>query len=287
MQRFLRIIKDFKEYFTFAGLVILSLILISIGDITKLSGFRTIVIGSVGWMQEAFAWIPNTGALQTENRALRQLNLQLSNEVTKMRTAVIENQKLRQMIDLKTNLTYEVITAEVIGKSNIELRNYYTVNKGYKDGVKEGMAVRSDAGLVGVIYGVTKNYSLVELITNKNVKISSMVQRSRLDGILIWEGGEYFQLKNIPKSYDVITKDTIVTSNYSNKYPKNIPIGEVISRKELPGDIFMRINVKPFVNFATLEQVFIIQELSDPERIAIIEQIDEKLKLRKMGPARK
>ena len=248
-----------------------------------MSGFRTVVIGSIGWLQDVFSWIPDTGALQSENKALRQLNLQLSNEVIKMRTAIIENQKLRDMIQLKQNITYETETAEVVGKSQIELRNYYTINKGRKDGLRIGMSVRSDAGLVGVISDVTNNYSLVELLMNKNVKVAALVQRSRFDGILTWEGDINFSLKDIPKSYDVKVGDTIITSNFSNKYPGEIPIGYVVSKKELPGDIYSRINVKAFVNFATLEQVFVLKYIPDPERQKLINMIDEKLKIRARG----
>jgi rod shape-determining protein MreC len=281
MQRILKFIRNYKEYFTFAVLVIAGLYLVTIGDVTKLSGFRTFVVGGVGWLQEMFSWIPDTGALKSENKTLRELNLQLANEVIKMRTSVIENQKLRDMIELKKELKYENESAEVVGKTSIEFRNYYILNKGENFGINEGMAVRSDAGLVGVISGVTKNYSLVELIINRNVKIAAMLQRTRYDGILSWDGAESFDLLNVPKSYDIKKGDTVVTSNYSNKYPNKVPIGYVISKKALPGDIYARIKVKPFVNFSTLEQVFVLKYIPDPERRELIDKIDEKLRIRK------
>ncbi len=281
MQRILKFIKTFKEYFTLIVLVIFSLILISIGDITKLNGFRTVIISTVGWLQEMFDWLPDRGALETENRALRELNLQLSNEVTSLRTAVIENKKFRKLLDLRNSFDYPVIVAEVVGRTNVEMRNYYTINKGENDSLNVGMAVRSDAGLVGVIVASSKNYSLVELIRNKNVNISSIVQRSRYHGILTWEGGAYFKLKYTPKSFDIVKGDTIITSNYSNKYPQNIPIGYVVSTEELPGDIYKRILVKPFVNFETLEQVFVIKFIPNSEKVKLIEKMIEQLKLRK------
>lgn len=281
MHRVKRIIKDYKEYFTFVALVIISLILISSSDISRLGGFRTVVIGTIGWMQSAFSWIPDTGALKSENKTLRELNLQLNNEVSKMRISIIENKKLKALIKLKSEIKYETISADVIGKTDIELRNYYMLNQGKADGVRTGMSVRTDAGLVGVIAGVTEHYSLVELIINRNVKIAGMVQRTRYDGILSWAGSQNFSLNNIPKSYDVIVGDTIVTSNYSDKYPSNLPIGYVVNKLELPGDIFARISVKPFVNFATLEQVFILKFIPDEERQKLIDKMDEKLKARK------
>ena len=85
---------------------------------------------------------------------------------------------------------------------------------------------------------------------------------------------------------DVKPGDTIITSNFSNKYPKEIPVGFVERTLELPGDIYMRIEVKPFVNLATLEQVFILKYIPDPERLKLIRGIDEKLRIR-MDAAKK
>ncbi len=285
MRKITRLIKRFKDYITFVILVAFSLVLISIGDVSKLGGFRAVVVGGVGWLQDAFSWIPDTGALKSENKALRELNLQLSNEIIKMRNAVIENKKLRRLLKLKKDIDKEVIAAEVIGKTNIEMRNYYTVNRGKKDGLKMGMAARSDAGLVGVVSSTSENYSLIELITNRNVKISSKFQRTRFRGILVWQGGYYFAMKDVPKSYDVSVGDTVLTSNFSGKYPPEIPIGFVVSVKKLPGDIFARIQVKPFVEFAVLGQVFIIKSLPDPDRLKLIQKMEDKLKERK-SPSR-
>ncbi|MGA2298059.1 MAG: rod shape-determining protein MreC [FCB group bacterium] len=281
MQNFINFVAKYKEYVSLVALIVISLSLISMGDVTRIGGFRTVVVGSTGWLQNMFSWIPRPGAMQSENRALRELNLQLSSEVTKMRNAVIENKKLRDMLNFRDKSEYPVIAAEVVGKNTIEMRNYLTLNRGKNDSIDVGMGVRNDAGLVGVVIGATENYSLVELIVNRDIKITAQVQRSRLNGILTWEGGEVFELKNVPKSYDVKIGDNILTSELSNKYPSDIPIGYVVEVKEEAGNIFITIAVKPFVNFATLEEVFVIKHLPNPERTALIKQMDELLRARK------
>lgn len=58
-------------------------------------------MGGIGWMQTAFSWIPNPLALKNENAALRELNLQLSDERAKIRQAIVENDKLRKMLEFK------------------------------------------------------------------------------------------------------------------------------------------------------------------------------------------
>lgn len=277
MSRIGAIISRFKEVIVFTGLVLVSLIFISNGNLSQMGGFRTIVIGGIGWFERAFSWIPNPGALQSENRALRQLNLQLSTEVTRMRKAMIENERLREMIEFKKKSPNSLISSEVVGKTSIEMRNYITIDRGGADGIKKGMPVRTDAGLVGVVLGYSQNYSIIEVIRNRNVKISAVVQRTGYNGIVVWEEGEYFYLNNIPSSFDVQKGDVVLTSNYSNKYPVDIPIGEIVDVRNDPSTLFHKIYIKPFVNFNTISEVFVIQQVPDPERTRLIKQIENYL----------
>jgi rod shape-determining protein MreC len=287
IQKILNIIEKYKEYFTFVILIIISLSLVSVGDISKIGGFRTIVIGMVGWTQSLFSWIPNTGAIKSENNALREMNLQLSSEVIQSRISTIENKSLRDFLKLRQKEDYQYITAEVVGMATIDMRTYATIDKGTNQAVDEGMSVRTDAGLIGVIIGASKNYALVELILNRDMKIAAKVAKNMVYGIASWEGGEFFFLKNIPKSFDIKPGDTIITSDLNNKYPPNIPLGMVIDVRKESGDIFLKVTVKPFANFSVLEQVFVIKYIPNPERIELIKEMDERLRARKEEPKHK
>jgi rod shape-determining protein MreC len=281
MQNLINFVTRYKVYISFTALVIICLSLISIGDVSRIGGFRTVIIGSMAWMQGAFSWIPNPRSLQNENRALRELNLQLSTEVIKMRTALIENSKLRQMIDFRENFPDSLISAEIVGKSSIELRNYVVINSGTEAGIESGMSVRTDAGLVGTIVGSSDNYSLVEMVNNRNVKISAKIQRTNIDGILTWNGGDYFSMNNIPTSFDIKKGDQVLTSNYSNKYPNDVPFGVVHEVIDEKNSLFFNVKIKPYVNLATVGQVFVIKRIPDRERHLLIQSLEEKLKLLK------
>ncbi|MCK5740580.1 MAG: rod shape-determining protein MreC [Chlorobi bacterium] len=287
MRKFFDFIERYKEYFAFTALIVISLSLISVGDISKMGGFRSFVIGSVGRLQEFSSFMPYNALLVSENRSMRELNLENSFEITKMRRALIENNKLRDLMTLKDHRDYLYISADVVGKSAIGLINFNTLNRGKLDSIKVGMAVRNDLGLIGRIVGVSDNYSLVELIVNKDIKIAAKIQDSRIDGVLEWVGGRKFKLKNIPKSYGVQIGDTVLTSSYSNKYPAELPIGIVRAAFEKPGDIFQRVEVEPFAEFANLELVFIIYFISNPEREAVVNEMDEKLRIRQSKARRR
>lgn len=281
MQKLAGFISKYKEFITFILLVIISFSLISAGDVSKIGGYRAFIIGTYGQLQKAFSWIPNPGALESENKALRRLNLELSSEVARMRNSLFENERLRKLLDFKDNSEYNLKFAQVIGKSTVEMRNYISIDRGTLDSIDIGMPVRTDAGLVGIIVTATDNFSLVETLPNRNVKVASKILRTGYDGILTWNGEKFFKLKNIPNTYDVEKGDIVLTSNLSNKYPEDVPIGTIIKVADDQSSLFYDITVESFVDFDVLNEVFVIRKLPNPERIKLIKQIEEKLKLQK------
>jgi rod shape-determining protein MreC len=198
-----------------------------------------------------------------------------------MRQSLLENKRLIAMIGFAEKLNVPFVPAEVTGRTIIEMRSYITINRGSASGISEGMSVRTDAGLTGVVTAVTNNYSLVEILLNRNIRIASKIQRNGITGIVSWEGGNNLYLKNIPETFDIQIGDVILTSNYSNKYPEDIPIGQIINIEKDPSSLFLKVTVKPFVNFASLEEVFVIKQLPDPERISLIKEMQKRLQLMK------
>jgi rod shape-determining protein MreC len=281
MRKLLDIIRQFRDYFLLIALVIVSLTMVSNSDINRLGGYRSFVIASIGKLQEFFSWVPNPAALQSENRSLRELNLYLSTEVMKNRTAQLKNEKFRKMLDFKDKADIPMLSAEVVGKSVIEMRNYITIDRGSNDGVQQGMIVRTDAGLVGMVIAAESSYSLVEVIKNRHVKVSSKVLRNGIGGILAWTGNDYFELKNIPSSFDIVQGDILVSSEYTNKYPADVPIGIISKVSNKGNSLFQHIEVKAFADYETLEQVFVVLYIPNPEKNNLVMEMEKRLQLLK------
>jgi rod shape-determining protein MreC len=250
----------------------------SYGSLGQLGGFRSLVIATIGAVQSAFSWLPNPVALKAENSALRDLNLQLSREVVKMRQSVIENDKLRSMLNFKNTQRHTLLACEVIGKSTSEFRNYITINRGASDGIQEGMTVVTDAGLVGVTVGVSSSYALVQLVINRDSRIASRNQRTREEGIIVWEGSEYLVMKNIPRTFDIKTNDVIISSSLSRRFMADFVVGYVAGVVGDQQSLFRKVNVRPAVNFSSLEQVFVIMTPPDKSRFELEKRVEEKLR---------
>lgn len=276
MYRIADLILRFKEYVAILVLIVIAMIMIATSSNTQLRSFRTISVGIIASVQSAFSWVPNPYALQTENRALRQLVRDQSVELMQLREAGIKAEKLRDLLEFKQKSPMKLLAAEVIAKSVIQARNIATLNVGSKDGVKEGMPVITERGLVGRIVGISPNYSIVQLLLNADMRLSVMSLRGRNEGMLTWdyEGGRRMLLRQIEAVRPQPKHDTIVTSGYSAMYPENITVGTITAIEQEEGSLFYRIIITPSVDFGTLDEAFVVLHRPDDERLKLEERND-------------
>jgi len=266
MQRLLNILTQFKEYVVLVLLVVVSLILLGANDNVQIRAIRTATVGVVGIFQRALAVIPNVFELKRENEILRQQNVNLSDEVNRLREARLENIRFRNLLGLREERPLALVAGDVISKSLHLLRNTITINVGESEGIKTDLPIISEGGLVGRVLLASSHYAIGQLVLNKDFRASAKVQRSRVDGIVAWDGGDFLQLNNVAKTQDVRPGDIVMTSEYSNIFPPNIEIGIVATVSEKPGNLFKEIRVTPSVDFSALEQVFVVTAASDTER---------------------
>ncbi|MCX6137183.1 MAG: rod shape-determining protein MreC [Ignavibacteriales bacterium] len=271
MHRLYRLYLSFKEYVIFWGLVIVSLILLSMNDNPQIRMIRSITISSVGAFQSAFSFLPNFFSLQAENDGLRRINVALADEVNQLREARLENIRLRSMVALKESCTTKLVPGKVVGKNLTLLRNTVTLSVGTDDGLSVGMPVVTGEGLVGKIIAASGGYSIIQILLNVDFRASAKVQRSRVDGILAWDG-KVVLLKNVPKSLDVRPGDAVITSEYSNAFPAGIKIGVVASVRELPNNLFTHIEIMPSVDFTRMEETFVLSYLPSLEKFKLEEK---------------
>lgn len=269
LKRAYDIASSFREYLLLAALLVISVALLALGDSPQIRILRSLTIQSLGLLQDTFNFIPDYFSLRSENRTLRELNLKLSEEVNLLREAQLENIRLREMLDLRERSAFPTAPARIVGKTLQLMRNTVTLDVGREAGVQEPMPIVTGLGLVGKISAASSRYSIGQILFNRSVRVSAKIQRSRVDGIIEWEGGTNLLLKNVAKTLDVQPGDVVVTSEYSSIYPEGIRIGTVASAAHIPGSLFQRVEVIPSVNFATLEEVFVIQQQPDTSRVRL------------------
>jgi rod shape-determining protein MreC len=265
LQRLYDILYEFKEYAVLAGLIAASLILLALNNNAQMKRVRSIATITYGLLQEQVIFIPRYFSLESENQLLRRINIELADEANRLREAKLENLRLRRLLGLRDHLPFDIVGGQVIGKNLTLLRNTLTIDIGGNEEIKPLMPVIGDGGLVGLVVSVTEHYAIVNLLLNVDFRASAKIERSRVDGIIAWDGKNLL-LKNVAKTLDVKIGDVVLTSSYSSTFPSDIRIGMVSEVEEQPGTLFRSIVVTPSVDFVKLEEVFVLTSVPDQER---------------------
>ena len=265
LQRLYDILFEFREYAILSVFIVTSFVLMALNDNPQIKQIRAISTVIFGGVQEQLSFIPAYFGLKEENELLHHINIELADEAQRLREAKLENLHLRQLLGLKVQLPYKLIAARVVNKNLTLLRNTMIINVGSQDSVQQYMPVVCDGGLIGIVTTVTQHYSMVNILLNTEFRASGKVQRSRVDGIVMWDG-KTLSLKNVPKMRDVQVGDVVSTSEYSNTLPPDIRIGLVSDVREQPGSLFKSITIEPGVDFVKLETMFVLVYIQDKER---------------------
>jgi rod shape-determining protein MreC len=265
----------FKEYLVVGVLLCVSAGLLALNDDSQIRTIRSVTVVSFGTLQEAMGIIPNYFDLRRENHVLREINVTLADEVNRLREARLENVRLRQLLGLKERGEFGLVAANVIGKNLQLLRNTMTLDVGERNGVRADMPVVTESGLAGKIVSTSGRFAVAQILYNRDIRVSAKIERSRVDGIIRWEGGAMLALQDVAKTLDVQAGDVVLTSAYSSFFPPGIRIGVVSSAKGAEGSLFQTVEVRPAVDYARLEEVFVITSVPDSERVALERRVRE------------
>lgn len=159
-----------------------------------------------------------------------------------------------------TSFAVRMIPARAFNKSTLGNYNWITLDKGEKDGVKPGMGVINDDGIVGIVRGVSEHYALVMSVLHRDMRISGAVLHKGSHGLLVWRSSDprVLDLDYIPKHVVLEPGDTIVSSGYSNIFPEGIRIGTIISSEVPQGQNFYEVKVKLDYDFFKVDDVYVV-----------------------------
>ena len=238
--------------------VILSLTMMGLRESTKFHLAKRVSTTLFRGGQWLFSWPMYLSGLSGENRFLRQRNLELSIQVQKLREVELESLRLRNLLGFKPRETFSYLPAEVVAKDADRMINAILINAGAKDGVREKMPVATAEGLVGKVFEVFPSTSIVQLLLDRNCRVSAVVQsNARVFGIVEWIGGERFRMA-VPLRSGVREGDRIVSSGMGGVFPKGLEIGAVEQIGPEKVGLLRDLIVKSSVRFSRLEEVFVL-----------------------------
>lgn len=194
-------------------------------------------------------------SLEEENQRLAEENVRLKTELHQLRG--IRKLADRDYLSALTGpALFNYIPASVIHKNIRFFSDTVIVNQGTLAGVFPNQPVITGEGLVGRVIASNPLASEVELIIDPLASAGVLLEDSRLQCVVRGSDSTLLNLEFISVSEPVRIGEMIYTSGTDGIYPKELPVGTVVSKQE--GRVYQEIRVKPSTDFSRLEEVLII-----------------------------
>jgi len=273
--------------FSQRNIQILVIVLICTGIIAlALAGYLRPVFGAVSspivsvqrWISLRYVAIYDFLTSPRDVASLRSENAQLSNEVAQLQTQIITlQQQLSDTQVLYALLNFaraqpqnQYVAASVIGRDPSPFVHYVIIDHGSDDGLKHGMPVVTEQGLVGRIDAVTAQAARVELITDTSSVVNVHLQSVNRDAELIGSLTGDISLDMVSQDIDLEPGEIVLTSSLGGLYPSNILIGQVTSVRKQENALFQTAVVQPAVNFTTLSAVLVITNFQPVDTTTLV-----------------
>jgi rod shape-determining protein MreC len=207
---------------------------------------------------------------------LNETNRALAEENTRLRNDLMSSYKLsiRPCTSVEFDSAwlrqYNFIPARVISNSVNKQNNFISIDKGALHGIETDMAVVSSGGIVGIVTGVSNNFSTVIPVLNRDLRISSRLKNTGYFGSLHWDGRDpgTALIHELPHHVTIKAGDTVITSGYSAIFPEGIMVG-TISEFEIRGGNFYTAVVQLSTDFRKLTHVYVIENFFREELLEL------------------
>jgi rod shape-determining protein MreC len=196
--------------------------------------------------------------VQQENDALKQELQTMQVRLQQERAEAQRTDNLRQLLELRERANLDTVAAEVIAGAASPDFKTVTIDKGSSEQLATDMAVISPAGVVGRVILPSRRASKVQLLIDRNAAAGALIERTRVQGVVVGIGDGLLRMQYVPGTADVKTGDLVVTSGIDGIYPKGFVIG-TIDHANRGGGAYHEIVIRPAVDFTRLEEVLIVR----------------------------
>lgn len=211
-----------------------------------------------------FASLINAKSIKEENENLKSENQDLLIKITALQESEKQSQAINEIVLSGQQKEFKLILAGVSGLNSTQ--DIISINKGSVDGISEGMPVISQQKILfGKVLKVYKNFSEVELISNKSNVLNVRIQNNDttvapIYGVVKGNGNLGIYLDLVPVDSIINEGDILVTSALEGTFPKDLLVGKVKETEKNDIKPFQTIKLEPFFNVKSIDNLFVITD---------------------------
>jgi rod shape-determining protein MreC len=222
------------------------------------SPVTSVTSGVTGFFQS----FVNLRSAQTENDELKQRVQKLEVQVQQKEELSKENESLKALLKLKNESSYDVLSAQIIGRDPSLWFDSAIINRGSLDGVKLNMPIVNNGGLIGRVVSVSPITAQINLVTKEKSGLGGVIGElgnSNALGVVSGNGKrELLEMGYIPGTIEVQVGEMVYTTGQDGIYPAGLKIGEVAEVKPGSATVTQQIFIKPSAKLHAMEEVAVL-----------------------------
>ena len=174
--------------------------------------------------------------LASQLETLREENSRLAGQAAAASELLLENERLRRILNLPSPATWEHIPAEVILRDPRFWHEQFTIDRGSIHGIRIGTAALavSDSGMpvfVGVVSSLSRKTATVMTVYNPELRMSAILPRSGAAGIIhsgnLPLGKGMLPVGFLPLRQPYTLGEVLQTSGFEQNIPPGLKIGNL------------------------------------------------------------
>jgi len=209
-----------------------------------------------------FRQIFNFHSIAAENEQLKQRVTEMESELHNALLQTAENERLKGLLGLRDQNTYQTMPARVIARDPSIWFNTITIDRGSSSGVKVNMPVVSATGIVGRVVSVSPWASQVMLVTDEKAGAGAVVGQLGESGALGSVRGRpdlgLIEMRYVSGLEKVTVGDYVVTTGQDGIYPAGLNVGEIVDVKNGTATQPHQILIRPGARLDRLEEVAVL-----------------------------
>lgn len=232
------------------------------------SSLNSALVGAQSWVSSRFVVIQEFITLPRESVELRRRNAELEAELARLQAQIVQYQQQVAQTDAlaalvkfsRSNPQNAYTAASVIGRDPSPFLHYIILDRGSADGIRRGMPVVTEKGLVGRVDAVIANASRVRLITDPGSAVNVRLEKTGRESLLVGSVSGDLSLELLTQDTSIQVGDILLTSGLGGGFPPDLIVGQVQNVRKRDSDLFQQASIQPVLDFSVLKIVLIITD---------------------------
>ena len=230
----------------------------------------TPVVQAQSTLMERLNFIINLFSISQDQVALVAENEELRNQVAELQNRIIQLQQNLNEADIlyallgfaRSSPDEQYVPAKVIGKDPSPFLKYILIDQGSDAGVRSGMPVVTNKGLVGRIDAVTASAARVKLITDSTSMINAVVVDVDAECVVQGSITGDITIEMVSQDVNLEPGQIIQTSGLGGEFPADFIVGQVLNVNQINNEIFQSASILPAEDFNSLQAVLVVSNFS-------------------------